>query len=54
LLADLAALKFPVLPPWSERHKGLFIGSLKLLKIQGRAWARPHGIDRVEYDITWN
>jgi uncharacterized protein (TIGR02265 family) len=35
-------------------HEGLFIGSLKLLNIQGRAWARPQGIDCVEYDITWN
>lgn len=35
-------------------HEGIFIGSLKLLNIRGRAWARPQGIDRVEYDITWN
>lgn len=35
-------------------HEGLFIGSLKLLNIRGRAWARPHGIDCADYDITWN
>lgn len=35
-------------------HEGLFIGSLKLLNIRGRAWARPQGIDCAEYDITWN
>jgi uncharacterized protein (TIGR02265 family) len=35
-------------------HEGLFIGSLKLLNIRGRAWARPRGIDCAEYDITWN
>jgi uncharacterized protein (TIGR02265 family) len=35
-------------------HEGVVIGSLKLLNIQGHARARPQGIDRVEYDITWN
>jgi uncharacterized protein (TIGR02265 family) len=35
-------------------HEGIFIGSLRLLNIRGRAWARPQSIDRVEYDITWN
>jgi uncharacterized protein (TIGR02265 family) len=41
-----------MIPP--AYHEGIVLGSLKLLNIQGRARARPQGIDRVEYDITWN
>ncbi len=41
-----------MMPP--SYHEGVIIGSLKLLKIQGRARGRAQGIDRVEYDITWN
>ncbi|WP_224240144.1 TIGR02265 family protein [Hyalangium gracile] len=41
-----------MIPP--AYHEGILIGSLKLLNVQGRARARVQGIDRVEYDITWN
>ncbi|MBN1207199.1 MAG: TIGR02265 family protein [Myxococcaceae bacterium] len=41
-----------MIPP--AYHEGVIIGSLKLLNIQGHARARPQGVDRVEYDITWN
>jgi uncharacterized protein (TIGR02265 family) len=41
-----------MIPP--AYHEGIVLGSLKLLNVQGRARARPQGIDRVEYDITWN
>jgi uncharacterized protein (TIGR02265 family) len=41
-----------MIPP--SFNEGFFIGSLKLLNFQGRAWARPQSIDRAEYDITWN
>jgi uncharacterized protein (TIGR02265 family) len=41
-----------MIPP--AYHEGIVLGSLKLLNVQGRARARPQGIDHVEYDITWN
>lgn len=41
-----------MIPP--AYHEGIVVGALKMLNVQGRARARPHGIDRVEYDITWN
>jgi uncharacterized protein (TIGR02265 family) len=41
-----------MMPP--SYHEGVLIGSLKLLKLEGRARGRAQGIDRVEYDITWH
>lgn len=41
-----------MMPP--AYHEGVLIGSLKLLKVEGRARGRAQGIDRVEYDITWH
>ncbi|WP_257460958.1 DUF2378 family protein [Archangium lipolyticum] len=35
-------------------HEGVLIGALRVLKLQGRAQARPQSIDRVEYDISWS
>jgi hypothetical protein len=32
----------------------VLVASLRMLNLQGRARARPMGIDRVEYDLTWN
>jgi uncharacterized protein (TIGR02265 family) len=41
-----------MMPP--SFHEGVLTGSLRLLKVDGRARGRAQGIDRVEYDITWN
>jgi uncharacterized protein (TIGR02265 family) len=41
-----------MMPP--AYHEGVLVASLRMLNIQGRARARPMGIDRVEYDLTWN
>ncbi|QRN93624.1 TIGR02265 family protein [Archangium violaceum] len=35
-------------------HEGVLVGALRVLKLQGRAQARPLSIDRVEYDISWS
>jgi len=41
-----------MMPP--SYHEGVLTGSLTLLKLEGRVRGRAQGIDRVEYDITWN
>jgi uncharacterized protein (TIGR02265 family) len=41
-----------MLPP--AYHEGVLVGALQVLKLQGRAQARPRSIDHVEYDIFWS
>ncbi|AGC41717.1 MULTISPECIES: TIGR02265 family protein [Myxococcus] len=40
-----------MLPP--AYHEGILTGALKVLGLKGTAKAHPQGIDRVDYDITW-
>lgn len=40
-----------MLPP--AYHEGILTGSLKVLGLKGTAKARAHGVDRVDYDISW-
>ncbi|MFY2556294.1 TIGR02265 family protein [Corallococcus terminator] len=40
-----------MLPP--AYHEGILTGALKVLGLTGTAKAHPQGIDRVDYDITW-
>jgi uncharacterized protein (TIGR02265 family) len=40
-----------MLPP--AYHEGILTGSLKVLGLKGKAQARAHGVDRVDYDISW-
>ncbi|WP_164011547.1 TIGR02265 family protein [Pyxidicoccus trucidator] len=40
-----------MLPP--AYHEGILTGALKVLGLKGTAKARPHGLDRVDYDIQW-
>ncbi len=40
-----------VVPP--AYHEGVILGALKVLKLEGRARSRALGLDRAQYDITW-
>lgn len=40
-----------MLPP--AYHEGILTGALKVLGLTGTAKAHPQGIDRVDYDISW-